>query len=82
MIRVLFVSPWTSLIPTLAIRVAPPQGEGVSNSIVNYQINQYKTFQLILPVYSHLMRSFVNSIIPKVSHRPLCCVFTEVDFEK
>ena len=23
-IRVLFVSPWTSLIPTLAIRVAPP----------------------------------------------------------
>ena len=25
---------------------------------------------------------FVNSIIPRVSQRPLCCVFIEVDFEK
>ena len=30
----------------------------------------------------HVMRYFVNSIIPRVSHRPLCCVFIEVDFEK
>ena len=24
----------------------------------------------------------MNSIIPRVSHRPLCCVFIEVKFEK
>ena len=52
----------------------------VPNSIENYEINQYQTFQLILPMRFHLMRSFVNSIIPRVSHRPLCCVFIEVDF--
>ena len=31
-IRVLFVSPWTSLIPPLAIRVASPGSEHSSNS--------------------------------------------------
>ena len=56
----------------------------VSNSMENYmyKINRYQTFQLILPMCFHFMRSFVNSIIPWVSHRPLCCVFIEVDFEK
>ena len=26
----------------------------------------------LLPIYFHIMRSFVNSIIPRVSHRTLC----------
>ena len=30
----------------------------------------------------HFMRYFVNSIIFRVSHRLLYCVFIEVDFEK
>ena len=50
------------------------------NSIENYRINLYQTFQLVLPMGFHFMKSFVNSI--RVSHRPLCCVFIEVDFEK
>ena len=52
----------------------------VPNSKENYEINQYQTFQLILPMRFHFMRYFVISIIPRVSHRPLCCVFIEVDF--
>ena len=42
----------------------------------------YTAFQLILPMHFHLMRSSVNSSIPRVFHRQLHCVFIEVDFEK
>ena len=38
--------------------------------------------QLILPMRFYFMRYFVNSIILRVPHRLLCCVFIEVDFEK
>ena len=51
-----------------------------SNSIENFKISQYQTFQQILPMHFHFMWSFVKSIIPRVSHRPLYCVF--IDFEK
>ena len=54
----------------------------VSNSVETYEINQCQTFQLILPMRFHFMRSFMNSIISRVSHRLLCSVFIEVDFEK
>ena len=52
------------------------------NLTENYKINQYQTFQLILLMLFHFMRSFVNSIIPRVFHRSVYCVFIEVDFEK
>ena len=52
----------------------------VHTSVEDHEINQYRNFQLILPMRFHFMRSFVNSIISRVSHRPLCCVFIEVDF--
>ena len=45
-------------------------------------INQYQNFQLILPMRFRFMRYFVNSIIFRVSHKLLYCVFIEVDFEK
>ena len=48
----------------------------------DYKINLYQTCQLILPMHFHFISFFVNSIIPRVSHRPLCCVFIDVDFEK
>ena len=54
----------------------------ISNSIEDIKSNQYRNFQLILPMCFHFMRYFVNSIIFSVSHRLLYCVFTEVDFEK
>ena len=54
----------------------------ISNSIKNFKLNQYRNFQLILPMRFHFMRYFVNSIISRVSHRLLYCVFIEVDFEK
>ena len=54
----------------------------ISNSIENFKFNQYWKFQLILLMRYHFMRYFVNNIIFRVSHRPLCCVFIEVDFEK
>ena len=53
-----------------------------NSSIENIKINQYQKFQLILPIRFHFMRSFINSTIPRVSHRPLYCVFIEIDFEK
>ena len=51
-----------------------------SNSIEDFKLNQYRNFQLILPMYFHFMMYFVNSIIFRVSHRLLYCVFIEVDF--
>ena len=54
----------------------------ISNSIEDFKSNQYQNFQLILPMRFHFMNYFVNSIIYRVSHRLLYCVFIEVDFEK
>ena len=54
----------------------------MSNFIEDFKLNQYWKFKLILPMRFHIMRYFVNSIISRVSHRLLYCVFTEVDFEK
>ena len=53
----------------------------ISNSIDNSKYNQYQNFQLILLMHFHFMRYFVNSIISRVSHRLLYCVFIEVDFK-
>ena len=46
-----------------------------SSSIEDFKLNQCQNFQLIL-------RYFVNSIIFRVFHRLLCCVFIKNDFEK
>ena len=54
----------------------------ISNSMENFKLNQYRNFQLFLPMRFHLMMCFVNSIIFRVSHRLLCYAFIEVDFEK
>ena len=54
----------------------------ISNSIEDFKLNQYRNFQLILSMRFHFTRYFVNSIISRVSHRLLYCVFIEVDFEK
>ena len=54
----------------------------ISNSIEGIKLNHYRNFQLILPMCFHFMRHFINSIIFRVSHRLLYCVFIEVDFEK
>ena len=54
----------------------------ISSSIEDLKPNQYRKFQLILPMPFHFMRYFVNSIIFRVPHRLLYCVFIEVDFEK
>ena len=54
----------------------------ISNSTENFKLNQYRNFQLILLMRFHFMKYFVNSIISRVSHRLLYCVFIEVDFEK
>ena len=54
----------------------------IYNSKEYLRLNQYRNFQLILPMHFHFMRYFVNSIIFRVSHRLLCCVFIEVNFEK
>ena len=54
----------------------------IFNSIENFIWNQYWNLQLILPMRFHFMGYFVNSIICRVSHRLLYCVFIEVDFEK
>ena len=54
----------------------------IYNSIENFKLNQYRNFQLILPERFHFMGYLVNSIIFRVSHRLLYCVFIEVDFEK
>ena len=54
----------------------------ISNSIEDFKLKQYRKCQPILPMRFHFMRYFVNSIISRVSHRLLYCVFIEVDFEK
>ena len=54
----------------------------IPNSIENIKLNQYPNFQPILPMRFHFMRYCVNSIIFRVSHRLLYCIFMEVDFEK
>ena len=54
----------------------------IFSSIEDIKSNQYRKFQLILPTCFHFMRYFVNSIIFRVPHRLLYCVFIEVDFEK
>ena len=54
----------------------------ISNSLEDFKLNQYRKFQLILPMRFHFMRYFMNSIISRVSHRLLYWVFIEVDFEK
>ena len=54
----------------------------ISSSIEDLKSNQYQKFQLFLPMRFHFMRYFVNSIIFRVPHRLLYCVFIEVDFEK
>ena len=48
----------------------------------DFELNKYRNFQLILQMHFHFMRYFVNSIIFRVSHWLLYCVFIEVDFEK
>ena len=50
----------------------------ISSSIEDLKSNQYRKFELILPMRFHFMRYFVNSIIFRVPN----CVFIEVDFEK
>ena len=54
----------------------------ISNSLDDFKLNQYWNFQLILPMHFHFMMYCVNSIISRVAHRLLYCVFIEVDFEK
>ena len=44
----------------------------ISNVIEDFKLNQYRRFQLILPMHFHFMRYFVNIIISII----------EVDFEK
>ena len=54
----------------------------ISNSTENFKLNQCRNFQLIQPMRFHFIKYFVNSLISRVSHRLLYCVFIEVDFEK
>ena len=54
----------------------------VSCSKENFITNQYQKFQPILPMRFHFIQSFAINIIPRVPHRPLYCVFFEVDFKK
>ena len=54
----------------------------IANSIEDFKLKQYRNFQLILPMHFHFMRCFVNSIIFRVSHRLLYCLFIDVDFKK
>ena len=54
----------------------------ISNFKEDFKLNQYRNLQLILPMRFHFMRYFVNSMIFRVSHRLLYCVFIEADFEK
>ena len=54
----------------------------ISSSIEDLKSNQYRKFLLILSMPFHFTRYFVNSIIFRVPHRLLYCVFIEVDFEK
>ena len=54
----------------------------ISNPIEDFKLNQYQNFQLILLMRFHFMSYFVNSIIFRMSHRLLYCVFIEVDIEK
>ena len=83
-------SVWKLLVKTCLVMVTTIKGAldkyniylFTSNSIEDLKSNQYRKFQLILSMGFHFMRYFVNSIIFRVSHRLLYCVFIEVDFEK
>ena len=48
----------------------------------NFKINPYQKFRPIQPMHFHFIWFLMNSIIPRVSHRPLYYVFIEVDFKK
>ena len=59
----------------------------MSNSIEDFKLNQYRNFRLILlpnsaDAFSFFMRYFEKSIIFRVSHRLLYCVFIDIDFVK
>ena len=54
----------------------------IYNSIEDFKLNHYQNFQLILQMRFQCIKYFVNSIIFRVLHRLLYCVFIEVDFEK
>ena len=54
----------------------------VSCSKENFKISKYQKLQPIRPILFHFIWFFVNSIIPRVSDRPLYCVFIEVNFKK
>ena len=47
----------------------------ISKSVEDSKLNQYRNFQLILPMRFHFMRCFVNSIISRVSHWLLYCIY-------
>ena len=47
----------------------------IPNSIEDLKLSQYQNFQQILPMRFNFMRYFVNSIVFRVSHRLLYCVF-------
>ena len=44
----------------------------LSNSLEDFKLNQYRKFQLILPMRVHFMRYFMNSVISRVSHIGYC----------
>ena len=52
----------------------------ISNSVEDFKLNQYRNFQLILPMNFQFISYFVH-IIFSVSHRLLYCLFVKVDFE-
>ena len=53
----------------------------ISNSIENFKLNQYWNFQLILSLCYPFMSYFVNSIIFRVSHWLLYCIFIKVNLK-
>ena len=67
------------LIPSLKEHWTSITSFFLSNSIENFELNQYPNFQLILPMRFHFMQYFLKSIIFRVSNRFLYCVFIEVE---
>ena len=64
------MSPWTSLIPSLAIRVAPPPGAQAVNQSINQSINQSKPVNMFLVRVFRLL--FLDlEIIFKLVFRPV-----------
>ena len=47
----------------------------ISYSVENFKLHQHPNFQLILPMHFHFMRYFVNSIIFRVSHKLVLCIY-------